>query len=100
MKLLLAAILTSFCVETTASSLTVFADPVEPGQGWSGTNAFNSGFGRTEPIEGANMALFASQNAESYEKSFTGILLEEGVLTANFWVHNFINASTPANLDA
>lgn len=46
------------------------------------------------------MALFASQNAETYFKSFSGILLEEGNYTVTFWVHNFINATIPPGLTA
>ena len=46
-----------------ANAITIINDPVEPGQGWSGTSSFNSGFGMTDPIEGSNVALFASQSA-------------------------------------
>lgn len=93
-------LLISFSLLGTANAISVISDPVEPGQGWVGTSSFNGGFGLTTPIEGPNMALFASQNAETYFKSFSGILLEEGDYAVTFWVHNFANATIPPGLTA
>jgi hypothetical protein len=93
-------LLISFSFLGTANAISVISDPVEPGQGWVGTSSFNGGFGLTTPIEGPNMALFASQNAETYSKSFSGILLEEGDYAVTFWVHNFANATIPPGLTA
>jgi hypothetical protein len=83
-KILLLTLLFFLTFIGPANAINIITDSVEPNEGWAGTNAFNGGFGLTTPIAGPNMALFASQNSESYSQTFIGVVLEEGATRCLF----------------